>query len=461
MKKLVNIYRELEKLYSDNVITAEVKNNIEKYYLEGKGHKKSNAVLVIFSVLGGLLVGAGLILMLAHNWDNMPRWVKTIISFIPLLSAEGIGFYVLKYKFSSRSWREGIVTFLILTLGLAIALISQIYQLGGSFHDFMFVWVLLTIPLIYVFDVSFGAILYLTGITIWGTSEGFTHGYWLMLLAVIPYYLYRYNDFIHNDDQIARSFVSEIFIKTKSIIHGAYTAKEQTSLPELGLLNWGLAISITCATVIFFDKNFYYHTFFMLTPFFALMFLVGNFRSNRTLHIMANPFYIGGMIGLSVILLNFTGQSAWDKWNLFSELSISHNKSLSIIDIVPIIILMIITFIIWIWKWHKPTVPEQILVGTFPLLFLCNYFGHNAQGVGQIIFNAYALVAGLSFTLSGIRKNKLGRLNVGLMLIGILLIIRFFDSDLSFIVRGMAFIVIGAGFLTANYFIIRGRKNHE
>jgi hypothetical protein len=45
--------------------------------------------------------------------------------------------------------------------------------------------------------------------------------------------------------------------------------------------------------------------------------------------------------------------------------------------------------------------------------------------------------------------------NTGLLVLSALIIARFFDSDLSFLARGVAFILLGAGFLTANVVILR------
>jgi len=37
---------------------------------------------------------------------------------------------------------------------------------------------------------------------------------------------------------------------------------------------------------------------------------------------------------------------------------------------------------------------------------------------------------------------------------------RFFDGSMSFIARGIIFLILGAGFLATNYWIIK-RKKHE
>src|SRR5207253_10167612 len=56
-----------------------------------------------------------------------------------------------------------------------------------------------------------------------------------------------------------------------------------------------------------------------------------------------------------------------------------------------------------------------------------------------------------------IRTNSIARANFGLLLIAALAICRFFDSDLSFVARGVGFIIVGVGFLVANLLLFKRR----
>ena len=55
----------------------------------------------------------------------------------------------------------------------------------------------------------------------------------------------------------------------------------------------------------------------------------------------------------------------------------------------------------------------------------------------------------------GAKRNKYSILNYGLLIITALITCRFFDTDISFIVRGLLFMAIGAAFFGANYFMYR------
>jgi hypothetical protein len=42
----------------------------------------------------------------------------------------------------------------------------------------------------------------------------------------------------------------------------------------------------------------------------------------------------------------------------------------------------------------------------------------------------------------------------------VLLALRFIDVDLSFELRGLAFLIVGFGFLMTNYWVVKRRKSH-
>jgi hypothetical protein len=73
------------------------------------------------------------------------------------------------------------------------------------------------------------------------------------------------------------------------------------------------------------------------------------------------------------------------------------------------------------------------------------------------LMNCYVLLLGVDILARGIRTNSIARANFGLLLIAALAITRFFDSDLSFVTRGIGFIVVGAGFLVANILLFKKR----
>ena len=58
--------KELESLVKEEVITDTIAWRISQYYAE-KSKSKPNKLFLVFGVFGALLVGSGILLMIAHN----------------------------------------------------------------------------------------------------------------------------------------------------------------------------------------------------------------------------------------------------------------------------------------------------------------------------------------------------------------------------------------------------------
>ena len=75
-----------------------------------------------------------------------------------------------------------------------------------------------------------------------------------------------------------------------------------------------------------------------------------------------------------------------------------------------------------------------------------------------LLLDAYALALGVELIARGLRAESITRANFGLLVIAALAVARFFDSDLTFVVRAVGFIVIGLGFLGTNLMLFRRRS---
>ncbi|MGH7453602.1 MAG: DUF2157 domain-containing protein, partial [bacterium] len=187
------LYRELPALVNDGVITGEIAEKLRAYYGDIKEGSKSRIALIIFGVLGALLVGSGIILLLAHNWDELSRATRTVLSFAPLLIGQALVGWTLLKKRESIAWREGATTFLMLAIGASISLIGQTYHISGDLGKFLLTWMLLSIPLVYLLSATAPAMLYLWGITAWAGVRQYEAGhalfFWPLAALVVPYFL--------------------------------------------------------------------------------------------------------------------------------------------------------------------------------------------------------------------------------------------------------------------------------
>ena len=93
----------------------------------------------------------------------------------------------------------------------------------------------------------------------------------------------------------------------------------------------------------------------------------------------------------------------------------------------------------------------------FIIIFIIGLFS-----LWSILFiNILIFIIGLSIISNGTKQNDLVTINYGLLIISTLIICRFFDADINFLLKGSLFISIDISFFVTNLWIIKRRKSHE
>jgi len=84
-------YQDIQKIHESGFITAEQRERIVAHF---KLKEQSNRFLVVVSFLGAILVGAGVILLIAAHWEDIPRGVKIAGALGLMLGAHGAGWWL-------------------------------------------------------------------------------------------------------------------------------------------------------------------------------------------------------------------------------------------------------------------------------------------------------------------------------------------------------------------------------
>ena len=77
---------------------------------------------------------------------------------------------------------------------------------------------------------------------------------------------------------------------------------------------------------------------------------------------------------------------------------------------------------------------------------------------GWMLFNVWLLAAGVAILAEGVRVMELGTVNRGLGAVAAFVVARFFDTELSFLLRGVGFVALGLVCLAVNLWLIRGAR---
>jgi uncharacterized membrane protein len=105
-------------------------------------------------------------------------------------------------------------------------------------------------------------------------------------------------------------------------------------------------------------------------------------------------------------------------------------------------------------------VPVNPFAAAFPIVALIGYgLGTAAEPwAAALLFNVYVFALAVMALRSGLARGRFAETNAGMLLLTALIVMRFFDTDVGFLVRGLAFIGAGVGFLVVNMLLLKRRR---
>jgi uncharacterized membrane protein len=404
------LYEQLPDLVGHGIVSAETAERLRQHYGKVEGNGRRWAVIV-FGILGGALIGAGIILLLAHNWEELSRPVRAAISFLPLLLAQALAGYVVWKRRDSAAWCEGAGTFWALAIGATISLVAQTYNISGDFAGFVLTWALAGLPIVYLLNSSVAAALYWIGITAWVGNVHWMHGqewwFWPLTALALP--------------------------------HLWIVGRENRYRPQVGSLI--AVLSICAAFGIGFNLDYYHGAWIpAFTSYFAALYMIGElwFDEGRTAR--QRPLQSIGGLGAIVLATALTFRDAWEKTDWSAVL----HSPLALLPVAALALLAL-------------TLTRRNLVAAlFGGLPVVSVIASTLTGIAALVLmNLYMLGLGVALIALGVRDRRLGVVNLGLLVTATLILARFFDADMSFVVRGLAFIAVGVGFLVTNILLVR------
>lgn len=131
------------------LITEEQRQNILSFENKKGNHTFWNTAFII----AGCLIGFGICLLIAANWDELSSAVKLTGDFI-LLGAFITATYISIQK-QKNGLKELFAVLSFLLIGGTIGLTSQIFNLSGGWNNFVITWAVLGLPFILLSRSSF------------------------------------------------------------------------------------------------------------------------------------------------------------------------------------------------------------------------------------------------------------------------------------------------------------------
>ncbi|HEY6162003.1 MAG TPA: DUF2157 domain-containing protein [Bacteroidia bacterium] len=440
-KEIKWLYKELPALIDKGVLSEESATKIRSHYGQPSKTASYNTIFIISAILGSLLIGLGVILVFAYNWDNLSRGARTVLSFVPLLIAQAFYGYAFFKKKDSIPWIEATSGFLMLMLGSTLALIGQTYNTDSTLGEYLFTWMLLSIPLIYIRNATIPLVLFLIGITwryflsehhfLWRhTDLGQMLEFWLFFLAVIPSMIVN----IKSADYTVRANIIGWFSSACIFISSYRVFIFQDGLPLL----------------------------FYQACIFTMLYVIGKYLCDHEERIIKKPFQVIGISGIYLLMITCTYDSFWRNYkNEFWHWDRGIHRDHLLFYILAFIALgLIITGV-------ARKVMKKEHINFIPVLFPaliglgCLLTKNDNEYIAAALCDAYLFVYGVFYIVSGVQLERFSLVNTGMFFVCSLICIRFVSSDVDFIVKGVVFILLGVGFLGVNYWLAQRLKKEE
>ncbi len=134
----------------------------------------TGSLITVFSVLGSILVTAGLILIFVTGWEKMPDIFKKGLAFLPLFIGQSAGVFVLTKKKDKKAWCEGGAVFWGIGIIASCFMVQSVFDVYVYDQNYYLIMALALLPVVFLMkSVCALAAFYVTGLfQIYSFAEG-------------------------------------------------------------------------------------------------------------------------------------------------------------------------------------------------------------------------------------------------------------------------------------------------
>lgn len=186
--------QEAEKWQAEGLINTSIFQQLaERYQFQSLETRNQNRFVVVLFGLGAILLGLGIITLVAANWQGWSRNLRVVLLLSVFLAVNLVGFW--GWSSQQPRWRrlgKGLLLLGALILGANLGLMSQMFHQSGAVYELYLVWGIGVLAMAYGLQFSWLAILaiLLFGIGYWwGLPDFFSitaRGTFFSLMPYIP-----------------------------------------------------------------------------------------------------------------------------------------------------------------------------------------------------------------------------------------------------------------------------------
>lgn len=146
--KRVDLNKEVKRWRSEDIISEEQENRILSLYQVSSSDKDRIQQLVY--IIAGLCMALGIITIISYNWSNFGQNIQLFIGLLPLCISAVLCVYAY-VKGDNLGFQHFVVLINIGAVMASMALVGQIFHLGGNLYSYSVVVALLILPMFYIF----------------------------------------------------------------------------------------------------------------------------------------------------------------------------------------------------------------------------------------------------------------------------------------------------------------------
>lgn len=417
-----------------------------------------NTLVTVLSILGCLLIGAGVVMIFIKFWKSFPDALKIFTCFVPALLGQSVGIYTYIKKKESLPWCEGASVLwllgVIVTTAVVLGNVNNHYNWVSDCWMYLF-FTVSAFVLMAVFKALSPLAVYQVCGALWFNT---------FLEDSEFHYLNTSSDL----SQII-SFMLVVLVQIV-IITAAFKASGRLYKKESNIIchtfaswiNFGGLVASVCFTVFRTPADDAWISVVILSA--ALCFIIGHKHTD-----FVSPYRALGLpasaAALCFLAIIFSPGYVSDGWM---------NVLMLGLGLVPLVLV-----------FSERTRPQNVYLRVYAALLTCALTAYNISVYLEYLldeedyfngtFEVYELVQKSLFSISflvclaalimlivyGARERKLLHLNLGFILSCVTVIAKLYLLDMGLIVTGLLLIVCGAVLLFINLKISRLREKEK
>ena len=394
--------------------------------LELEKQNYNSTITIVFSILGTLLVGAGLVLIFVTFWQDMPLFSKGILSFVPLLLGQASGLFVLFKKKDKVPWCEGGSVLWTAGIAATLTLIYNIFDLSISWTGVLLMVTLSVMPVIGLLrSVAPLAVYYGCGIY-WGVAS-FT-----------------------DEDSILSLVIAAVMV-ILGVLHSSRLIKIENKSHRSIFAQWISVVAMMIfITIIGFGIDD------------LALGLIGLMAASLCLYLfsfkesdMAMPYRMPGLF-MSAFMM-FIISWIWLDGVEINGFTIGYT-------VLCLVAILVTGYMMLNKSKDKFAVGYAVMVFValvmqiIGLFIMGEKFDSDMAKVVVTVLKVPALVAYILLMISGAREKKLIPINFGFLGVAGLVFVIISQSELSMLGNGLLLLAFGAVFLAINFKISKAKQ---